>query len=479
MIITNLVLRNFGIFYGQQNVRFKSGLYVIHGRNGRGKTTILNAVRWTLYGHYSDRQGRSVPPELMLNRQARPEGVRDFAVELRLQEGDDSYFLRRTQLTSAGGSPPSQLYMEHNGTALSIGDTRRTIAQLLNEEVSRFFLFDGEQLQHYEALLFEDGGSLIKQSIEQILGLPVIDNALADLAAVKGDLDRRLARQSREDQRLQQIALRTEQLEADLDAKRVDLAGIGRQRGVQVALVEKCDSYLQQYESRLEQVKNLEALDERVAVLHRDKERLHSEIAEHLRLGWRDVLAAAVAPRVQEMESALARSNEARITADERDRLERSLREGRCATCGQPLDDDHEVRLANSLRLLPQNGEASVDPAMVGHLRILAGLTDTGHVTAAIRLDRDAAEVDSQASTVRQESQRLREALQNLPATEVNETTRARDAAQQALGRLSSAFDDVTSEAQAVEERLSRAQEESAQSKPSLRRPQSRAHPGD
>ena len=61
---------------------------------------------------------------------------------------------------------------------------------------------------------------------------------------------------------------------------------------------------------------------------------------------------------------------------------------------------------------------------------------------------------------MRQESQRLREALQNLPATEVNETTRARDAAQQALGRLSSAFDDVTSEAQAVEERLSRAQEE-------------------
>jgi len=52
------------------------------------------------------------------------------------------------------------------------------------EQVSRFFLFDGELLQQYEELLRNDSemGRQIKESVERILGVPVLTNARTDLA---------------------------------------------------------------------------------------------------------------------------------------------------------------------------------------------------------------------------------------------------------------------------------------------------------
>jgi DNA sulfur modification protein DndD len=462
VILSSLRLKNFGIFYGDQSLALERGLYVIHGRNGRGKTTILNAVRWALYGEYEDRQGRQVPPEVTLNRQARREGTKEFSVELTLEEGQDAYLLRRSQVISAAGSPSSDLYMERNGTSLGAGDRKRAVTQLLSKEVSRFFLFDGEQLQNYEALLFQDGTTVIKQSIEQILGLPVLDNALLDLAAVKTELNKRLSRQALQDQKLQQVALRAQQLEAELASKKADIEQLHRQHASQEAVITKCDAYLQRYESSLEQLKNLEALDEKVGELQREQKTLRSEMAEDLRLAWRDVLAAAVAPKVHELQAALQRSEEARAAQTERRQVERSLGEGRCVTCNRPLDSEHEAHLTEALLRLPKADDEALqpDPHMVQRLTLLSGVINTGHASAAIRLDRKTAELDSEELVVRQESERLREALQNLPESEVNKATRERDAAQQQVGRLQSALEGADLMSKEIQDRLDRAQEE-------------------
>src|SRR6266508_3939859 len=232
----------------------------------RGKTTFLNAIRWALYGHYADRQGRPVPAEVTLNRQARRDGRGEFAVKMTLRDGEDEYLLRRRQFVSAAGPASSQMYMERNSQPLSAGDRSRTIQQLLSESVSQFFLFDGEQLSRYEALLSQEAtaGQLIRQSIEQILGLPVLDNALHDLGAIRTELNKRLARQARQTQQLEQVSARAEQAQADLDSKQADIADLHAQEEGQQAIIRERDEFLQKYENSLEQLKNLEAIDEKV-----------------------------------------------------------------------------------------------------------------------------------------------------------------------------------------------------------------------
>ena len=331
MIIASLKLKDFGIFYGSQPLTLEPGLYVIHGRNGRGKTTLLNAVRWALYGHYNDRQGRQVPPEVILNRQARREGRNEFAVELNLQEGADHYLMRRTQILSAAGSPPSQLYIERNGSPLTAGEKERTISQLLSEKVSRFFLFDGEQLQNYESLLFQENSQLIKQSIEQILGLPVLDNALTDLSAIHDDFNKRLARQARQSQQLEQVGARAEQAQSDRDSKLADIAQLVAQQDEQHRVVKERDEFLQKYESSLDQLKNLETLDEKTRDLDMQRKSLRTLLAEQLSDAWRDVLAAAVQPKVQELRSSLEKRERALVAQMAREQIEKSLSDGRCA----------------------------------------------------------------------------------------------------------------------------------------------------
>ena len=58
------------------------------------------------------------------------------------------------------------------------------ISKYIPEQISRFFLFDGELLQEYENLLIEgsDQGNKIKDAIEQILGVPTLTNCHEDIA---------------------------------------------------------------------------------------------------------------------------------------------------------------------------------------------------------------------------------------------------------------------------------------------------------
>ena len=96
MIIKRLVLEDFQIFYGRQQLDLGAGLYVIHGENGRGKSTLLSAVHWALFGHYENRQGNVVSSRVMVNRDAVREGRTTVKVELLLEDGGEEILIRRS-----------------------------------------------------------------------------------------------------------------------------------------------------------------------------------------------------------------------------------------------------------------------------------------------------------------------------------------------------------------------------------------------
>jgi DNA sulfur modification protein DndD len=464
MIIDSLKLKDFGIFYGTQPLDFKPGLYVFHGHNGRGKTTLLNAVRWALYGHYSDRQGRPVPSEVTLNRAARREGRREFSVEMTLRENGDEYMLRRTQFISPAGPSASTLYMERNNQALTAGERDRAIQQLLSERISQFFLFDGEQLQRYEALLLheESATQLIKQSIEQILGLPVLENAIQDLEAIRVEFNKRLARLARQNQQLEQMAARAEQAQADLESKDADIQGLHAQEEIQEGLIRTSDEFLQKYENSLDQLKNLEALDEKIGDLQTQRKSLRGYLAEQLREAWRDVLAIAVQPKVEDLRGTLEQRQRALAAQATREQLENSLASNRCVLCDQPLGLEHERHMAEELarqEKVEMPADAT-EPDDFARLPILASIVNTGHAEQAMNLDKEIAGLDSQELALKQESARLREALQNLPESDVTRAQKERDEAYQELGRVRSALELADADRAEIDERLRRAQDE-------------------
>lgn len=457
MIITRIRIQNVGVFYGDQQLDLGPGLYLIHGSNGRGKTTLLNAVRWALYGDYRDRQGNEVPPGRVLNRQAAREGVTQFLVELQLDAGGQRFLIRRTQ--TVPGAAGGDRYVERDGVALTAGDANRAIEQLLAEKVSRFFLFDGEQLQQYESLLKETGNERIKQSIEQILGLPVLDNAIDDLRAVRDEFHHRLTREVRNSRQLEQAASQAEQAEQDLAAHDADLDQLDAELASQSAIVAENAAILELYENDIGTIRELQTTEAQLEQLRERRTEATARRADALRLSWRDLLAGAVAPELAKARHEVEAHDLAIADKALRAAAGRSLGTDACELCGADLDAStraHVVAIAGPA--------VEVDHVAAGmwltRLAQLAAITASGHARTAIAFDENLADIEADELTVSQQVSALREAVQQVPKEDVVRAERARSEAQEEIGRVRQSIENVRAQRAVTDGRLKRARDE-------------------
>lgn len=71
----------------------------------------------------------------------------------------------------------------------------RLLAQIFPEDISRFFLFDGELLQEYEELIINESevGPQISNAIERILGVPILKAGRRHLLELADEADKQAA----------------------------------------------------------------------------------------------------------------------------------------------------------------------------------------------------------------------------------------------------------------------------------------------
>lgn len=187
-----LEVTNFGPFKGTQVIEFseKDGVTIIWGNNGRGKTKLLNVFRYALFGKIKTRRGLSIDYMNICNTEAQKDGTYGFSVSLYMSSEGDRYILRRSVRPRIGITVPKSnedfvedCALKKNSQILSPSDRDHELNQIMPQDISRFFLFDGELLQEYETLLDDnsDDGKTIKSSIEKILGMPILTNGKIDI----------------------------------------------------------------------------------------------------------------------------------------------------------------------------------------------------------------------------------------------------------------------------------------------------------
>jgi len=191
MKITKIHLYNFGPFQNEHTVDFNAdsdGVHIIRGQNGQGKTSILRAIMWALYGEIKDRKGKSVRTTSLINRNAVSDGVFHFFVQLYItidgKEGIISRSMSATAHQDARYQRGMEITFEKDNT--KIENPQNEIELLLPESTSRFFFFDGEMLRDYEELLDQKSTAmkLLKNSIETILGIPYLTTTMVDVNSV-------------------------------------------------------------------------------------------------------------------------------------------------------------------------------------------------------------------------------------------------------------------------------------------------------
>lgn len=188
----SLIIENFGPFKGIQEINFftQDGVTIIWGNNGLGKTSLLNVFRYALFGKVLGRGKKTHSLKQIANWESYDEGKYGFKVIIKMLNDGVPYELTRQFTVKDGISKPKDdndykedIFLKKESTFLSQEKRDHIINSIMPEQVSRFFLFDGELLQEYEELLSDEStiGSNIKKEIEKILGVPVLTNGLTDI----------------------------------------------------------------------------------------------------------------------------------------------------------------------------------------------------------------------------------------------------------------------------------------------------------
>lgn len=187
MLIKRLTLHNFGVYAGTNTYEFSSEkpIVLIGGKNGRGKTTFLEAILISLYGSnsFSFRETKDMTYGQYLRTFVNiKDGTQETYLELEFALDKDRYLIRR-EWNSKKNRVKEKTIVFKNGEASSFltDNWSLFIENVLPSGLSSFFFFDGEKIAEIAA---ENTNVHMKKSIKALLGITVLDSLEKDIRRV-------------------------------------------------------------------------------------------------------------------------------------------------------------------------------------------------------------------------------------------------------------------------------------------------------
>jgi DNA sulfur modification protein DndD len=479
LVLRRITVDNFGPFKGQQAIDFPAdpGVVVIYGENMRGKTTLLNAIRYAFFGYVTGRAEHHIDLARIGNWEAASEGTFGFRVVLHFDYDGNSYELSRQCRPRQGVSVPAgtpdyvqETLLRRGADVLGPEQRDLMLTQILPERVSRFFLFDGELLQQYEELLREEStmGRQIKEAIERILGVPVLTNARTDLRGLLKDAQTQEAKAAQRDQRTRELGnlqqgltdQRTHQ-EAELERLKSEMEGLRLQRkGAEDALrrSERMRALLSERDAL---VRAIEDLDQKIA----DK---RTKVRSHMAQVWRWLLnprieqaCGSMDARIEEMQN---RQTERAVATSTLALVEQALVRGVCESCGRPLDPALLAAFrqrADALRSLAQSdGNPAELAALLQRRATLRDflLPERTDLLEELMLAVDDLRVERATKTDRLEE--IREQTHNLDESEIRRLTSEYDKIVEQLTIVDTGIKTQTAKVQELNENIKRVQDQ-------------------
>lgn len=376
MQVKRVQIKNFGPYYGEQEALLAPGssrVTLIHGDNMRGKTSLLNALRWCLYGSVRSRTGSRMPMVQLLNSDAKNEGVFAFSVELEVEDAGRKYII--TRQAESGREPTrdqdfkSNLHVRRDGHFLPGDAAQIEIKRLLPEEVSHFFLFDGEMLNDFENLLADssDQAKTIRNSIEQILGVPAIEHGIVDIELLLKEARRRRDREAQTVKSAQRTAERAEEVDSEITVVNDDIAEIEASVSETKEKVAAIDKALREFQGAQKDADHLDAERQAARGIAKRIGDLQEERKGSMTSAWMDVLVSAVAEPLaaaeEERDKLYQRLTEQTSTAERRSQIEKALSgpEEPCPTCAQAIGANERKALQEILDAIPNVEPVSTD----------------------------------------------------------------------------------------------------------------------
>lgn len=195
MKLEKLSLENFRQFRGVQEILFadsrEKNVTIVHAENGFGKTTLLKALLWALYGHSGllgpdgkeddfEKVG-DIIHEGLVHRGGDPEQVA-ATVKLTFKRDTSRFILTRRLTLSQQRHNPAEtaltLEVMVDGQTRVLDRPQQRIHAIIPPGIAPFLFFNGERINY---LAMERNSSQVTTAIHQMLGLKLLQTTIDDL----------------------------------------------------------------------------------------------------------------------------------------------------------------------------------------------------------------------------------------------------------------------------------------------------------
>ena len=215
IVINKIAFKNYRQ-YGTGSLSFntsdKGMLSVFIAKNGTGKTTVLNAITWCLYGkelHLSDERTALPIVTSAIVKNANNGDLIPVEVAITITDEDNVVEFKRAEAVkiTKGSSNDFRVISGHNQltvTTTKIGDFSNTVVktgpdadiivkQYFDEAIFKFYFFDGEKLRDF---FTESQTNSIQQSIFNISQINLLENSCTRLYKMNVERNKKIAKNS-------------------------------------------------------------------------------------------------------------------------------------------------------------------------------------------------------------------------------------------------------------------------------------------
>ena len=421
MKLTFLRLYNFRQFFGEARldlspVSNERNVVVIHGSNGAGKTALLNAFTWALYGQTT--RGFQLPEQIVNKRALRSAQAGQTVnawVEVGIEHDDRQYILRRT--TAGEGKTASRLlWCGEDGQWKDQSRVSDAIGRILPVDLHQYFFFDGERIERVVQPDKEEQRAL-SNATKKLLGTEVLLRAESHINLVRRDLEKEL--QNVGDPIVQELLRKKHSKEAELDEHRESIAEIERN-------IEEHKKFKAVVEEKLRQVDEVKSIQTRREQLQSEEEGRKQAVQGMLQ-DLADVLSAGAFAVFLSRAVEAFRSNyehlrqRGELPAGVKRKFVDDLLERHECICRRRLDADTEARRAVE-EWRGRAGFADVEEKAILVSGRLDGLeqtvADTRERLQALQVRRGS--VREEIARIQGELYSIRERLKNSPKEEIS-----------------------------------------------------------
>lgn len=210
MIIESLSITNFRQFYGEVTLECsidpRRNVTVVHGANGSGKTSLLNAFKWCFYGKTDfDTLDEHILNEASIQNQ-KEGGYIEIEIIVKFMHENRRYGAIRTQRFQRIKGVVAKA-IENSQFALDVtgedGQTKRSrspfveLQQILPQDLQPYFFFNGERIEHIAGI---NQSGQIRDAIRKLMGLELVDRAEVHVRKAKNHYRKQVSKEASEEQ---------------------------------------------------------------------------------------------------------------------------------------------------------------------------------------------------------------------------------------------------------------------------------------